>query len=114
MDKAELIMTLLAELQEVLMVEPLTERQLLSYVNHLADVDPNALRYAFDQAANRCRFFPKIAELRDFSAQTPRHLLPALERTLLPQGTYHENGSAKLAEIIRQFDEWGPSTTRKQ
>jgi hypothetical protein len=86
---------------------------LLLFVKHLAGVDIGALEWACDQAAKRCRFFPVPAELRDFASQAPRKVLPPIERPMLPDATYYEDGSKRLQEIIDSLvDDWGPPTTR--
>jgi hypothetical protein len=86
----------------------------LSYLEALEDVNIGPLMWAFRQAAKECEFFPKPVYLRRLANQCPRELLPAPDqRPMLPEGTYYEDGSRRLQEIIDGLvDDWGLPTTR--
>jgi hypothetical protein len=61
-------LTILAEA----MGETMTPARLKIYASDLADIGQAQLAIAFQHARRQCRFFPKIAELRELAGASPR------------------------------------------
>jgi hypothetical protein len=47
--------------------ETLTPVRLKIYVRELSDIEPDSLASAFNRACRECKFFPRIAELRELA-----------------------------------------------
>jgi hypothetical protein len=105
MDRDERIILALLELADTMGYE-FSPSRYVGYIRAFEGLDVDRVVWACVEAAKTCDYFPNPAVIRRLTEQAPRPQLP-LNRPALPQGTYYENGSRKLAEILEMFDRWG-------